>query len=68
MFRGGFPQKTFAWELAMRGPMLMISEFDTSKMCHGGMCKLEDVPNVGRPQPLDASRLAEPRGPAVDPL
>ena len=56
MFGGGFPKKTFARELAMRGPTLIISEFNTSKMCPCGMCELEDVPDAGRPQPLDASR------------
>ena len=56
MFSGGFPKKTFARELAMRGPTLIISEFNTSKMCPCGTCKLEDVPNAGRPQPLDAIR------------
>jgi len=55
-FSGGFPKKTFARELAMRGPTLIISEFYTSKMCPCGTCELEDVPNAGRPQPLDASR------------
>jgi len=56
MFSGGFPKKTFARELAMRGPTLIISEFCTSKMCPCGTYELEDVPNAGRPQPLDASR------------
>jgi len=56
MFGGGFPKKTVARELAMRGPTLIISEFNTSKMCPCGMCELEDVPDAGRPQPLDASR------------
>jgi len=56
MFSGGFPKKPFARELAMRGPTPIISEFYTSKMCPCGTCKLEDVPNAGRPQPLDASR------------
>jgi len=36
--------------------MPIISEFNTSKMCPCGMCKREDVPGAGRPQPLDASR------------
>jgi len=56
MFSGGFPKKTFAQELAMRGPTLITSEFWTFKMCPCGTCKLEDVPNTGRPRPLDASR------------
>jgi len=56
MFSGGFPKKTFAWELAMRGPTLIISEFCTTKMCSCGTCELEDVPDAGRPQPLHASR------------
>jgi len=47
MFSGEFPKKAFAWELAMRGPTPVISEFCTSKMCPCGMCKLEDVPDAG---------------------
>ena len=56
MFSSGFPKKTFARELSMRGPTLIISEFCTSKMYPCGTCELEDVPNAGRPQPLDARR------------
>lgn len=55
-FSGGFPKKTFARELGMRGPTLIADEFATSKECPCGLCKLQDVPASERPAPLDASR------------
>jgi hypothetical protein len=55
-FSGGFPKKTFARELGMRGPTLIADEFATSRECPCGLCKLEDVPPASRTLPLDASR------------
>jgi hypothetical protein len=55
-FTGGFPKKTFARELGMRGPTLIADEFATSRECPCGLCKLEDVPPWERSIPLDASR------------
>jgi hypothetical protein len=53
---GGFPKKSFARELGMRGPTIIADEFATSKVCPCGTCTLEDVPPAGRILPLDASR------------
>ena len=55
-FTGGFPKKTLARELGMRGPTLIADEFATSRECPCGLCKLDDVPPSARAVPLDASR------------
>ena len=57
LFSGDFPKKSFARELAMRGPTLIVDEYFTSQRCPCGH-PLERVPaaQAAPLDPTDASR------------